>query len=320
MIAHIPDKFALPEIAAVVVTFHPDHAFLQRLSLLLEQVARVVIVDNNSDQTCLLPWAPKLAEEHRVTLLRNTENLGIAAALNQGIHRLVDEGYQWVLTLDQDSICGTGMVAALRHKIEADPDSSSIAIVGVNRQDPIDPNSDHLWLRPKNRFPFIPFFERVTCGKLGYEGTTAVITSGSLVNVGVFQQIGAFRDEMFIDLVDTEYCLRARRTGYRIVVACDANLIHRIGEKRKVSILGMGIVATHHAPLRRYYLFRNTVTLMREYFRVHPHWIIYHSLALGQILLGIVLLESRKFAALRACLLGIYDGVRGKIGPTDSEF
>lgn len=304
-------------VAAILVTYNPDTDFAHRLDALLAQITRVVIVDNGSRESCLSSLEPYLTRDSRVTIFRNKTNLGIATALNQGVGQLIEEGYRWALTLDQDSFPAGGMVSALCDRLAADPDSSRVAMVGTNRRDPANPGAEHRWVRPKQHFPF---FERVGCGFLDARGTTAVITSGTLTNLQVFQEIGPFRDQLFIDLVDTEYCLRARRAGYRIIVACGANLIHRIGEKRTVSILGMGIVATHHAPVRRYYLFRNTVALMREYFRVCPHWIIYHALALGQILLGIVLLENRKFAALRACFLGIYDGVRGKTGPADSEF
>lgn len=190
-------------------------------------------------------------------------------------------------------------------------------MVGANCRDPVNPVAKHLWLRPKIGFPF---FERVVCKRLGDCGTTAVITSGTLTNAVVFEEIGPFRDELFIDLVDTEYCLRARRAGYRIVGACGATLVHRIGETRARSVLGIRIVATHHAPVRRYYLFRNSTIVMCKYFGIYPHWIIYHGLVLGQTLLGTILLERRKLATLRACYLGIYDGIRRKLGPARSEF
>jgi rhamnosyltransferase len=304
-------------VAAIIVTYHPDQDFSQRLAALLAQLTRVIIVDNGSEESCLSPLQPYLADDNRVTIHRNETNLGIATALNQGFRMLIAEGYRWVLTLDQDSIPATGMVAALCERLRADPDPSRIAMVGANRRDPVNPSAEHLWVRPKTGFPF---FERVDCKRLDDRGTTAVITSGTLTSTAVFEEIGPFRDELFIDLVDTEYCLRALRAGYRIVGACGANLVHRIGGTRTVSVLGIQIAATHHAPVRRYYLLRNSTILMGEYFRVSPHWTIYHGLVLGNLLLGSILLERRKLATLRACCLGICDGIRRKLGPARHEF
>jgi rhamnosyltransferase len=317
MTGEFPFMPAPATVAAIIVTYHPDQDFSQRLAALLAQLTRVVIVDNGSEESCLAPLQPYLADDNRVTIRRNETNLGIATALNQGFRMLIAEGYGWVLTLDQDSIPAAGMVAALCDRLKADPDPSRIAMVGASRRDAVDPGTEHLWVRPKAGFPF---FERVACKRLDDGGTTLVITSGTLTSTAVFEEIGPFRDELFIDLVDIEYSLRARRAGYRIVGACGANLVHRIGATRTRSVFGIPVVVTHHAPVRRYYLFRNSVILMGEYFGVCPHWIIYHCLALGQVVLGVILFERRKFANLRACCLGIYDGVRQKLGPSRHKF
>ena len=304
-------------VAAIVVTYHPDENFSWRLDALLAQVTRVVIVDNGPDESCLSPLQPYLADDGRVTIHRNKANLGIATALNQGFEILMAERYGWVLTLDQDSSPAGGMVAALCDRLRADPDSSSVAMVGASRRDPVDSNAEHWWVRPKSGFPF---FERVACEGLDDSGTTLVITSGTLTNTAVFDEIGPFRDELFIDLVDIEYSLRARRAGYRIIGACGAHLVHRIGATRVRRVLGIPVVVTNHAPMRRYYIFRNSIIVAREYFKVHPHWLIYHCLALGQVLLGVILFERRKIANLRACVLGVYDGIRRRLGAARHEF
>ena len=84
--------------AALVVTYFPDAEFPERLERLLEQVGRLVVVDNGSPEAAL-GWAGGLVGRDGVTIQRNAANLGIAAALNQGLSLLSDEGYDWVITL-----------------------------------------------------------------------------------------------------------------------------------------------------------------------------------------------------------------------------
>ena len=102
--------------AALVVTYFPDAEFSERLERLLEQVARLVIVDNGSPEAAL-GWAGGLAGRDGVTIQRNGANLGIAAALNQGLSLLSGEGYDWVITLDQDSTVAPGCISkSPRHR------------------------------------------------------------------------------------------------------------------------------------------------------------------------------------------------------------
>jgi rhamnosyltransferase len=308
----VPD----PRVAAIVVTYFPDHAFPERLERLLAQVARVVIVDNGSNESTL-GWATTYGTRPALTILRNAANFGIATALNQGMQALVGEGYEWVLTSDQDSVLVEGCIAALLATASANPASAPVALVGANRQEAGGHVSAHRWLRPR-RAP--PFFERVTCDRLGPDGVTLVITSGTLMNVAAFRQLGPFIDDFFIDLVDFEYCLRARKAGYRILVSCAARILHRVGAKTQAQVAGVTLTPTHHSPLRKYYLFRNAVKVICVYGATFPHWLLYQLAALLEILVGIVFLEERKLIKLKACAAGLWDGLLGRMGATQRRF
>lgn len=302
-------------IAALVVTYLPDQALPERLNRLLAQVERIVIVDNGSDAASLVS-IQRAAEHAEVSVVRNADNLGIATALNQGMAILAAEGYDWVFTSDQDSAVIEGCIAALVDTVARDRDASSVALVGANREEAGDALG-HRWLRPR-RGP--PFFERVTCDRIGSDGVTLVITSGTLVSVAAFRELGPFMDELFIDFVDFEYCLRARSSGYRILVSCAARLLHRVGARTSAQLAGVTLRPTHHGPLRKYYLFRNAVVVMRKYGATFPHWLAYQLAALLEVLLGIVLVEERSLTKLRACVVGVWDGLRGRMGVARRRF
>jgi rhamnosyltransferase len=303
-------------VAALVVTYFPDQALPERLNQLLAQVERVVIVDNGSDAAAL-GTIERAADQAGVSIVRNAGNLGIATALNQGMAVLAAEGYAWVFTCDQDSTVAEGCIAALLETVASDAVEAAVALVGANRQEPGSNATSHRWLRPR-KAP--PFFERVTCDRIGADGVTLVITSGTLVSVAAFRELGPFTDELFIDLVDFEYCLRARRSGYRILVSCAAHLRHRVGAMRPARLAGVTLRPTHHGPLRKYYLFRNAVAVMREYGASFPHWLIYQLAALLEILLGIVLVEDSKYPKLKACMIGLWDGILGRMGAARRQF
>lgn len=317
MIARDPDhRRDGPTVAALVVTYFPDIDLPARLERLLAQVDRLVVVDNGSDPVCLA-WKGGFASRRGVTILENGRNLGIAEALNRGMTLLAEEDYDWVLTMDQDSMIEEGCVAALLRTLSMDADSDRVAMVGSNRQDEGAGLAPHRWLRPKKR---PPFFERVPCERIEANGVTLVITSGTLTSVKAFQALGPFKTEFFIDLVDFEYCLRARQAGYRILVSPAARMSHRVGAKRQSAIAAVTLSPMHHGPLRKYYMFRNGVHMMRAYGAAFPHWLVYQLLAMSEIIIGVFLFEDRKASKLRACLAGLWDGLLGRKGPAQRAF
>ena len=88
------------------------------------------------------------------------------------------------------------------------------------------------------------------------------MTSGSIVKTSVLQTCGFFSEELFIDLVDSEYCFRIRNKHYRIVQVSPIVLNHQLGYKR---VNKWGIVTIIYSALRTYYIVRNWFLVYRQY-------------------------------------------------------
>ena len=88
----MPDRpLAREYVCAVVVTYHPERDFPDRLCRILPQVAATFIIDNGSsdDEMNMLHG---VAAQGVATLVCNRENLGVAAALNIGARRALAQG------------------------------------------------------------------------------------------------------------------------------------------------------------------------------------------------------------------------------------
>jgi rhamnosyltransferase len=135
-------------------------------------------------------------------------------------------------------------------------------------------------------------------------------------------------ERLFLDLVDTEYCLRARAAGFRIKVSAAANLAHRRGRKRAVPFLGRTWWPAFMPPLRLRCLFRNQVRVLWSQGWRAPHWSAFELAYTLKIVAEIIFLEDEKWPKLRACVRGTWDGLLGRSGPiltqgqhaTGSEF
>ncbi len=287
------------DVCAVVVTYHPNCELPARISRVLPQVGALVIVDNGSGDA-ELRMLRELAANPLITVVLNLDNLGIARALNIGIQRAVALGFTWVLLLDQDTCVDDDMVQTLFAVHAAFPDRDRLAVVGsgfrdVNAQAQ-EPNTEIL-------------------GD-GWEEAESVITSGSLVPLNTHAAVGAFREDFFIDYVDTEYCFRARAKGYRVIRTRKPIMSHAIGAITRHSVLWMNKWTFNHSADRRYYIARNDTVMLREYGHyVLGLWALKSFGRCVRLCKRIALYEQMKTRKMAAVAQGWWDGVRGHMGP-----
>ena len=65
------------------------------------------------------------------------------------------------------------------------------------------------------------------------------IASGSLVKAEVFGVTGFFDEAMFIDYVDTDFCLRLQKNGFKILSVASVLLEHELGQRQTRNLLGL---------------------------------------------------------------------------------
>ncbi|MDP3701022.1 MAG: glycosyltransferase [Hylemonella sp.] len=283
------------EVCAVIVAFHPDAGFAERLAKVAGQVGAMVVVDNTPATARKAPIALPPTLTGRTLLLENQDNLGIATALNQGLQQARDWGCSWLLTMDQDSEPYADMVATLLGVARGC--GAEVAVIGGN------------YLDARNARTKVPVQGRGT-----WLEQKTVITSGSLVRVSATEVTGGFRDDYFIDQVDHEFCLRARRHGGRVVITRKVTMAHSVGESGGVRLPLLGHLPNHNA-LRKYYVARNSVVTITDYWQLEAQWCVRR---LARLLLGfgvMMIFERNRFAIARAYVAGVLDALNRRMGP-----
>lgn len=289
------------EVCAVVVAFHPDDAFESRLIDVLVQIGALVVVDNTPAEERRHPIAMPAEGNKPVCLIENTNNLGVAVALNQGLLQALEWNCGWLLTLDQDSYCYPDMVQTLLH-VHANCAPPAV-VIGGNYLDKRNGKT------------------KVTVGMNGeFLDQKTVITSGCLVDARFAQRIGGFREDYFIDQLDHEFCLRARSHGGKVVISRKPVMEHSVGEDGGVWLPPLGYLP-NHSPLRKYYVARNSFVTIFTYWRREPDWCLRRLVRLAMGLLLMATLEQRRLAKVAAFFIGVADAWRGRMGPriTESE-
>jgi rhamnosyltransferase len=281
-------------VCAVIVTYHPSAEMLENLSNVLAQVQGLVVVDNGSNPVELNPLrvASQTLGFH---LIENGENLGIAEALTQGVRWAKSKNYPWVILFDQDSSITDGFVDRLFAAWESHPQRERVGSIHPMYADP-ETGSELDVPRTKDGSPLFP------------------MTSGSLMPLWIFDKIGSFASEYFIDLVDWEYCFRVRAAGFIVADSRQAKLLHSPGNPSKTTILGRTVQNSQHNATRRYYISRNSIAFYRKYLRSFPGWVlkaVYWQLHETTICLIVDKNRGRQF---RSFLLGTWDGLMGRMG------
>lgn len=298
-------------ITAVVVTYNPDISRLaELLRLTRAQVEHVEVIDNGSKPDII--EAIRALCEGPVRLHPQGRNLGIGGAQNVGIGIARARGADYVLLLDHDSLPAPDMVARLRVAIEAQSAGSQrVAAAGPRYVDPRQPDARSPFVRQQG-------MKRIYCECQHDDELIEVehlIASGCLIPLAVLDRVGDMNEQLFIDYVDIEWCLRASHAGFRILGVCGARLTHELGDD---IIRFRGKTLPNHSPLRNYYLFRNGLLLNRMP-HITPAW---KRMDLRNLLIRFIVnavAQRPRWPWVRMSLLGILDGLRGKTGPRQAD-
>jgi rhamnosyltransferase len=140
------------------------------------------------------------------------------------------------------------------------------------------------------------------------------ITSGNLVRMDVFDKIGTYDEEFFIDCIDFDFSLRVRRAGLSIVRVGAARMQHALGDKA-CTIPVIGRVHTFHSPLRRYYMYRNGLYLTSRYAGEYPGFVCKLALVNALYLVTILLFGDQRLESIRYIAYGLGDFFRNIKGP-----
>lgn len=278
------------KIDGVVVLFNPAENVFDNIKTYSDELKILYVIDNSNKKN--ISFLERIKELKNCEYIDNCGNQGIANPLNIAAKKAIANGADWLLTMDQDSSFEKASLENMISWIEQN-DTTNVGIVS-----PLHSLAEQNMLEDE-------IFNTIT------------MTSGNLLNLRVFQNVGDFMEKFFIDLVDTEYCLRLKKNGYTIKRVPTALLKHSLGAMQEYEIFGKRYVATHHSAVRRYYMTRNRLFVWREYAQVSPAFVVQDKRAVFNEFKQIILFEKNKLKKLYFILKGAYDFWKSKYGKID---
>jgi rhamnosyltransferase len=282
------NKINVSNIACLIITFNPDEGLLNLVKTIYNQVGSVIIVDNFSRGESI-SILNSIENNYKVNIIRNNENFGIAKALNQGVSEARDQRIDFVLTFDQDSTPFNNIVDIIDEVFNSYQDKNEIGAIGVNY---ISNVANAKIEKSSNKL----YFEK-----------DYLITSGCMISVDIFFQIGGFREDFFIDNVDIEYSLKLKKNGKKSLISTKPGMMHKAGDPLRKKILGFTVTSSNHNSFRRYFMSRNHIIVTRDYFFTYPYFILKLNFFYILSILKIIVVEKDVSSKLKKSFKGIRD-------------
>lgn len=229
----------MQNVAGVVILYFPDETIVENITSYSDKLGKLYIIDNSPQKTKLVQ---ALSANPGIMYVHDGENKGIAKRLNDAAKLAINDGFEWLLTMDQDSYFDKKNIDKYFNYVSNYKHKSMTAMFGVE-------------------------FETQKTAPEKPEEVSYLITSGSMLNLRLFHEVGQFDEQLFIDEVDLEYCFRAITKGFSIIKLPFIFLTHHLGEEDTyISLKNLKKTRRAlHSSLRIYYMVRNYLYVREKY-------------------------------------------------------
>ena len=278
------------KIAAVVILYNPSGEVVKNIQSYASAIDKLFVVDNSAKPVRLIQ--DSFIGKPNLVYLHDGENRGIALRLNQVIQLAKDE-YDWLLTMDQDSCFSSLTFFHYINCVGKFEQKEKVSMFGINHS------------------------EKITIGdSCNCVFVKHLITSGSILNLKTESEIGGFDENLFIDEVDFEYCLRSVLKGFQVFQFTNIFLEHNLGEtvhrrSFKTTKLSSRVL---HSPQRLYYMTRNFLYVEAKYKSAFPSEIKERKKNLMNRIKNNLLYQKQRLTVLKYVMKGFGDYRKKRMG------
>jgi GT2 family glycosyltransferase/protoporphyrinogen oxidase len=190
---------------------------------------RVVLVDNGSEDHT----PEKVRQEFpQVHLIENGQNLGVPAGYNIGFRYALEQGADYILMLNNDTLIAPDMITKLLEQAESDPNAGIIMPIVLYYG-----SKDEIWSGGGRyrRFPPAILFNDRRKKKLQEEVRLIEYapSCGLLIHRRAFERVGLFDPGYFFLFDDWDFSERVRTHGLNIWFVREAVMWHKVSKTTK---------------------------------------------------------------------------------------
>jgi hypothetical protein len=186
----------------------------------------VVVIDNashdNSSETIIRLFP-------QVKLIQNFKNLGFAAAQNQGINFAIENGYEYIWILNNDTIIDPKALGLLVVQMNSDLAVGSVSPVLIESEFPNTSRIQFCGCAINREFQYFEKFKHLDDALVSQEKnpeTFCLWGTALLIRTSILKQLGGFEEKFFAYFEDVDLSARLIRAGFRSKIVPDAIVFH----------------------------------------------------------------------------------------------
>lgn len=229
-------------IVGLVAMYMPNQNEINNIAKYIKDLDYCFLLDDSAKDNRkvvaeLIKEYPNKIEYHL-----NSENMGLCKSVNEGFRLAIGKGADWILVMNPDGTFENNAIEIFKNYIRMN-NTDGVAILCPQY------NFDRHPRKAKNGISVIEYTDM----------------SGSLYNAKILKKIGYFDVNTYFYGLDTEYCLRVKKNGYKIVRCNEAVLNHHPAHTEYVKLGKIIFKYGKDKPERYYYQFRSGFYIQEKY-------------------------------------------------------
>lgn len=185
---------------------------------------KVIIVDNNQNYKI----SSKLKHKKEIKIILNSRNLGFAKGANIGIKNALKEKADYILLLNNDAIVSLDIVSELTNFLSIN-NSAGIVAPSIRFKKEGKMIYD-LGGKINKIFGRTTHVEVVKINSRKEKEVDYVSGCAMFIRSSIIEKIGVFDPNFFLYYEDVDFCLRAKRAGFKIFVLPSVYINHSLSK------------------------------------------------------------------------------------------
>lgn len=258
----------------------------------------ILLVENSTEKEVVEKIRSRFPN---LRVIENESNQGYAGGNNIGMHRAIEMGADYIFLLNNDVVLENGVLEKLTSAMESAPECAACQpLIAYFHDDKIWSAGTEMYFGYPRLFQKGKRLQRNGIKKppFGLVGCALFLKASAL------EKVGPFDESLFLMHEETDWCIRAMKMGYHLLVVSDAVVYHKVSET-------LGLFSKAYL----YYIGRNWLMVGKKHYK----WRVYGYILLTEAVTRIPyylcqLARKGQIGMIRFYFQGLIDGLRGVSG------